>query len=340
VAFIIQFGDSINGYDFQSLDKLTDTKPERVANIFFDMGYLPNLPNPDSYLYEYINRVRSRDARVGAWMLKLTMDPTEYSATRSCIAAMIELSHLANAPQLEDLLAKVDSKLSEMNQDQIRLESRRKEWNEFLEKSKTRYTELLHDHGDTLSSQEKLAIRFKDEKLGRIESDCLTILKTAKKSAAKYEKDLQKDIVGHLPHTYWRTRSRSHMLGFFLWLVLILGASAFVAPYVYDLYVRLSPTLGEPTSFIPLLAAASLYIVAFRFVSKLCFSQYHLWTDASERTTMIKVYLAFSKHHKDTIEDHHEPILKALFRPSGTGLKDESTESPFEPIVNLINKKT
>jgi hypothetical protein len=72
-----------------------------------------------------------------------------------------------------------------------------------------------------------------------------------------------------------------------------------------------------------------LGVWAVRLIVRLFLSNAHLATDADERVTMVKTYLALMEADKLPTDDDKKLILQALFRPASDGMvKDEGLPHP------------
>lgn len=88
-------------------------------------------------------------------------------------------------------------------------------------------------------------------------------------------------------------------------------------------------------SFI-LLATLAFWIL--RLLVRVFLSNMHLENDAAERVTMVKTYLAFTRHGQLTGDpDNLKAILAALFRPTGDGIVKDDGAPPglYELLTKL-----
>jgi hypothetical protein len=76
---------------------------------------------------------------------------------------------------------------------------------------------------------------------------------------------------------------------------------------------------------------------AVRLFVRMFLSHSHLATDAAERVTMVKTYLALLEGDKLPSDDDRKLILQALFRPASDGIvKDEGLPHPvLEALTRL-----
>ncbi|MCX9145916.1 DUF6161 domain-containing protein [Erythrobacter sp. WG] len=133
------------------------------------------------------------------------------------------------------------------------------------------------------------------------------------------------------PVDYWTGKSTDHstqkatayenLRNYFIGLTLLLLA-AFVSAGC--LVVSVHDAENEPVALYVLISAglAVLSTIGFwigRLLTKLYLSQHHLKTDADERATMIKTYLALTEKGAASDADK-QIILGALFRPTADGI--------------------
>ena len=84
-----------------------------------------------------------------------------------------------------------------------------------------------------------------------------------------------------------------------------------------------------------MLAISSFGVWLIRLLSKIFISNLHLRTDADERVTMIKTYLALLREGSGPKDDERQLILQTLFRPSSTGfIKEDGPTGFYEAILN------
>ncbi|MEM1207776.1 MAG: DUF6161 domain-containing protein [Planctomycetota bacterium] len=170
----------------------------------------------------------------------------------------------------------------------------------------------------------------------------------------EYTRQLQFDE----PRLHWTLKQRYHYLA-----ASILGLVFFVsiAAALYGGYYFVEPLLLSPgeiavaageanpstsaTVLIRRLAIVGLFAsVAFiwlRLVIKLLLSQLHLASDAGERVTLIKTYLAFSVGKDDddqTIEADRTLLLNTIFRTTSSGLiKDDALPPGVLDLVTRVS---
>lgn len=82
-----------------------------------------------------------------------------------------------------------------------------------------------------------------------------------------------------------------------------------------------------------------LGVWAVRLIVRLFLSNAHLATDADERVTMVKTYLALMEADKLPTDDDKKLILQALFRPASDGMvKDEGLPHPALEFLTKMGR--
>jgi len=181
----------------------------------------------------------------------------------------------------------------------------------------------------------------KDELLTNNEKD-FTELKD------KYENQMKMAA----PVLYWSNKSERHRwlsIAFsvliFLWLMIWLWQFTNIAELAVELpnnliehyNVKHPPDKGEKLktyaevygdASLPTIGVYVFFSIIFIWVTRifvrLFLSQIHMWSDASERSTMVQTYLSFLKENQVKDDVDRQIILQSIFRPSATGIvKDE-----------------
>ena len=139
---------------------------------------------------------------------------------------------------------------------------------------------------------------------------------------------------------YWVEKRGHHQL--VMWKMAI--ATALCAAAITGIFVLVAYVLFEATTLSEvqlwklgvMLAISSFGVWLIRLLSKIFISNLHLRTDADERVTMIKTYLALLLEGKGPKDDERQLILQTLFRPSSTGfIKEDGPTGFYEAISNI-----
>lgn len=199
------------------------------------------------------------------------------------------------------------------------------------------------DWESTFTNQkEEVAKRFNDEydrhKSKMTESEDFYEKKLAVKSAV----------------TYWSKKAESHKTNSFIFgiiagFLMILSLIGIVILGKYIINLDLTDSNGIGRKILTETGALQLWVYGFfivcmtlviwfiRLLVKVFLSNLHLLSDAKERETMIKTYLAFEREENTLKDTDRDLILPSIFRVSTNGfIKEDST--PNSPI-NIITKK-
>lgn len=154
--------------------------------------------------------------------------------------------------------------------------------------------------------------------------------------------------------TYWSKKAESHKTNSFVFgiiagilMILTLIGVASLGNYIINLDLKDANGIGRKilteTGALQLwvygffIVCMTLIIWFIRLLVKVFLSNLHLLSDAKERETMIKTYLAFEREENTLKETDRDLILPSIFRVSTNGfIKEDST--PNSPI-NIITKK-
>ncbi|CAM2924479.1 DUF6161 domain-containing protein [Legionella worsleiensis] len=190
-----------------------------------------------------------------------------------------------------------------------------------IELLKSQYEELVVKTNGQLEKQEadfKSKIQESEEKLNDI--------------AHTYDNKLalQSSV------NYWTGKKDSHK-NIMIWVGIGTLALACLTGggFVWAAYELLQETIAQ----VPLwklgfmLAISSFGVWLTRLSAKIFISNLHLWTDSSERVTMIQTYLALLREGSGPKDDERQLILQTLFRPSATGFVYEEGPTGFHEIL-------
>ncbi len=172
----------------------------------------------------------------------------------------------------------------------------------------------------------------------RLANECTS---AANNAAAQAANTILADKELREPQGFWEGREAGHKRsrGTFLVLffALCLSAAALISGLAYLLF---EPRIGEAheswTIAFALLGAPGLLAVwVIRMVGKIYTTHQALETDAAERVTMMKAFLALNASNKLTPDDKHL-ILKALFRPSHQVVEEEPMPSWIDAVFSRV----
>lgn len=135
---------------------------------------------------------------------------------------------------------------------------------------------------------------------------------------------------------YWTDKKVSHQKAMW-WVGIGTLILAFLTGggFIWAAYELLRETIAQ----VPLwklgvmLAISSFGVWLTRLSAKIFVSNLHLWTDSSERVTMIQTYLALLREGSGPKDDERQLILQTLFRPSSTGFVKEEGPTGFQEVL-------
>ena len=179
---------------------------------------------------------------------------------------------------------------------------------------------LVGKHQDILISEEKLALKFKEEQQSLIDN--------VKKELADFKQTIKEEIALKEPIHYWTEKAAEHEKAKNRWGILLTIYSVTVLILLASFILRYDDSikgfiaswkdagLGAVASFAGLIGIG---MVIARVLYRLFASQLHLWNDARERVTMIQTYLALAAegHAK---EEFLGALMQRLFSPSVDGI--------------------
>lgn len=163
-----------------------------------------------------------------------------------------------------------------------------------------------------------------------------------KRDLENTKKAFSEELALDAPVSYWATKRTHHQ--WVLWLmavVTLIVASTAIYVFLCAAHTFSQKNIGQ----IPFLHLSTLLAISTagiwltRLCTKIFISNLHLRTDADERVTMIKTYLALLKTKEGPPENERQLILQTLFRPSSTGfIKEDGPAGLFELVKALNNK--
>ncbi|WP_194725314.1 DUF6161 domain-containing protein [Noviherbaspirillum malthae] len=313
------------------------------AQNYLRNGYIKKeLPHSSSALAERVNKVRERDPLEAIAYLFVFLpksgnifDSRDLSSWRGFLTGISELYGFPAVPHeayetavssAEKLRARVEQLLGE----------------------KTEVFNGLHRHYQTISSEITTAEqKHKDNFLEFIKANQATYdkaLQDHKDAMSNLEQTFREKMTLRAPVEYWEGRQshhtrRSTLLG---WSVFgSMSALAVAIGLIANWVLSNLKADGTPEAWrVSVLALIGvLGVWAVRLIVRMFLSNVHLGTDAAERVTMVKTYLALLEGDKLPSDDDRKLILQALFRPASDGLvKDEGLPHPALEALTRIGR--
>ncbi|WP_151638748.1 DUF6161 domain-containing protein [Noviherbaspirillum aerium] len=313
-----------------------------VQNYLQDAYTNKALPHSSSALAERVNEIRQRDPVEAIAYLFVFLpqhghhfDSRDLSSWRGFLTGISErygfpgLSHEAYETAItsaEKLRANIERLLGE----------------------KTDVFNGLHRHYQALSAEITGTERKqKDDFLEFIKANQEThdkALQAHKEAMSALEQTFREKMTLRAPVEYWEGRHRHHtrrstVLGrsVFGSMLALAGAIGLIAYWVLNNLKADGTPEAWRVSVLALVGVLGVWAV--RLVVRMFLSNVHLGTDAAERVTMVKTYLALLEGDKLPSDDDRKLILQALFRPASDGLvKDEGLPHPALEALTRIGR--
>ncbi|HBA82650.1 MAG TPA: hypothetical protein DCZ95_01025 [Verrucomicrobia bacterium] len=185
------------------------------------------------------------------------------------------------------------------------------EWNNQIEEQAVQFKSLTDESKITLDHVQQESKR------------------TLQNIAKTYEEKLSLQV----SVAYWKRKGRIHGI----WAIWLSIATLLLFTLVGGgLYMAVEQVIGVATikdvevwKLVMLAGIATVGVWIIRVLVRLLLSNMHLYTDATERWTMLLTYLAMMR--KGHLPDSNERllILQAVFRPSATGIIKDDGTPPF-----------
>lgn len=175
----------------------------------------------------------------------------------------------------------------------------------------------------------------------RFEEESAELLKTAREEYEEQKKYFMTEIALLAPVEYWSSVARDTRRLAKGWgiafgvLVGVLAVSLTI--WSADLKSYLVETERESISIILAVAISSLAFWALRMTAKIFLSNYHRATDAAERETMVKTFLAL-RREQHVSNDVLSLVLAPMFRPGSSGLVKDDAAPEFS-IAALLSRE-
>jgi hypothetical protein len=146
---------------------------------------------------------------------------------------------------------------------------------------------------------------------------------------------LNEEMALQSPVRYWTDKAKGHLKMAWLFGLLSLGCAAVVGILLtFEIKTLLAVPAGvaQPENWHPpywrfgvLIVIGLLALWFTRIIVRLFLSNVHLLSDARERVTMVRTYLALLRRGKALGNEDRQLILQAMFRPATSGMiKDDA----------------
>lgn len=313
-----------------------------IKNYLQDAYINKGLPHSSSTLAERVSAMQQRDVLEAIAYLYVYMPPNgqqfdarDVSSWRGFIEGISERFGLPGVPHeayeatvssVEKLRTKVEHLLGE----------------------KTSVFDALHRNYESISSEIRTTSKeHEDNFRAFLDSNQEThdkALQTHKEAMAGLEQTFREKMTLRAPVEYWEGRHahhtrRSTILGWSVFgsMSALAGAIGLIANWVLNNLKADGTPEAWRVSVLALIGVLGVWAV--RLIVRMFLSNVHLGTDAAERVTMVKTYLALLEGDKLPSDDDRKLILQALFRPASDGLvKDEGLPHPALEALTRIGR--
>jgi len=302
-----------------------------IQDCYGDRNRFPHSSTP---LAKRVEQIRTRDPLEALAYLYVYLpekngyqfDARDASSWRGFVEGLIELygissiseaRHQALQESLDELRAKSERTLGQKRKDLNRLHKA------FVEQKEAVDLQLKNFEAETVAFVER-SQQAHDLKIAEHE-----------KRMAALQNTFREEMALRAPVEYWEGRKTHHegrakVAGGWAFgsMAVLAGITGLTAYWVLS-------TLGvdgKPDTWrVGVMALiGALGVWAIRLIVRIFLSHTHLATDAAERVTMVKTYLALLESDNVPSDDDRKLILQALFRPAADGIvKDEGLPNPL-----------
>lgn len=183
-----------------------------------------------------------------------------------------------------------------------------------------------------------------------LETEHKQVIDAAKNEWAKLKATYDTQLALEAPVMYWTRKANHHNELSWYWgkmFLVLLGAFAVVGGFICPWALDMPSGVADPAKWHPeywrvatLVTTGLAAIWVLRVVMRMFLSNIHLSTDAKERVTMVKTYLAFMKSEAKLDGSERTIILTSLFRPATTGVvKDDGAPvTALDMATKMVGK--
>lgn len=238
-----------------------------------------------------------------------------------------------------DVSSHMAAKNRAMDELHARAERMLGERREALNELHREFVRTTKEISSAMSSQEE---RF-NAKLEDVESSHSTALEKHSGEMINLRETFQQSMTLRAPVEYWQSKAYSHNTKATTLAKVVaasLGATLLAVATLLAYFPPFDNGKPDPLKLSLIALVAVLGVWAIRLVVRMFLSHTHLATDAEERVTMVKTYLALLEGDKLPSDDDRKLVLSALFRPAADGLvKDEGLPHPLLEVLTRSGQK-
>lgn len=307
-------------------------------------GGKTRFPHSSTPLAKRVEQIRTRDPLEALAYLYVHLpqkngyqfDARDASSWRGFIEGLIELHgistiseerHQALQASLDELRTKSERTLGQKRKDINRLHK------EFVQQKEAVDLQLTNFEAEALAFFQR-----------NQEAHDLKIDEHEKRMAA-LQNSFREEMALRAPVEYWEGRKTHHegratITGWWAFGSMA-GLAGIIGSAAYWVLSALGAD-GKPDTWrVAVLAlVGALGVWAVRLIVRMFLSHTHLTTDAAERVTMVKTYLALLESDKMPSDDDRKLILQSLFRPAADGIvKDEGLPNPLLEVLTRTGNR-
>lgn len=215
------------------------------------------------------------------------------------------------------------------------LQELKNKWEQELNSLRNEYIEL-NNQEEQLQEEHKNNINEQKESFEEV-------INEGKETLAEIAETYDQKMALQSSVDYWKTKKIDHdklakVFGF-----VSLGAGAAISLALgftaYNLFEGIDKPEYWRIALLAILASFGIWVV--RILVRIFLSNLHLSTDAEERVTMIKTYIAMLRDGQGPKDEDRQLVLQTMFRPSQIGLVKDEAAPPtvIDVVARMAGKK-
>lgn len=299
------------------------------------------LPHSSTILAHKIDQLRQEDVRVALAYFFTRLAAYDHDIQPSNLAALRGLMHgLNDRFGVHDLQVSVNSSIKSLELARATFDSTTTAGALAASNLQIEFRGIADDILDVRSSQETSYKKLVDDAVQGFQDT----LDSHEEKLENLRRVFNEGMSLRAPVEYWQARATHHSNR-----TIVLGRTSFsmLAGLAIGLgfgahWVLSVINDGKPEAWrvAVVLLIGVLGVWASRLTIRMFLSHIHLSTDANERVTMVKTYLALIEDGKIPSDDDRKLILQCLFRPASDGIvKDEGLPHPALDVLTRLGGK-
>ncbi len=267
---------------------------------------------------KFIEELRESDSVVAAFVLNyylgLGIQPNDYKALEGAFVAL----------QFHKGIK------SNISAEQEALKDLRNKWQEELN--------VVQEDFSKLSSEEASLIETHQKKISELEKTFEEAIKTGQEKLNDIAESYDQKMALQSSVDYWGKKKTAHdkLAKIFGYVSLSTGivVSIILGIVAYNLLEGIEKPEFWRLGILAVLASFGVWAV--RILVRIFLSNLHLSSDADERITMIKTYIAMLREGQGPADGDRQLALQAMFRPSQIGLVKDEAAPPT--VIDVVTK--